>query len=118
MTHSKLKTLKYALLGAVICGFQSQTALAQDYNPNAKLSDIIVSAYSHHPQLKSLRAQLLGTQENIVQANSALRRLSYKPAAPVMTKPQAQSPLKLSRIISPSCPPLRIWKFSLKVSRL
>jgi len=67
----KFRTFKYAIIGAIVFCCPQQNATAQTYNNSVKLSDIIVNAYSHHPQLKSLRAELYGTRESIVQARSA-----------------------------------------------
>ncbi len=60
--------LRYAPLWAVICvtGFQVH---AQEPN-SSRLGDIILSAYSHHPRLKGMRAEMQGTKENLVQARA------------------------------------------------
>ncbi len=59
------------ILGAMMIGCGQDYAMAQTYGDSAKLPDIISNAYSHHPQLKSLRAEIYGTRENIVQARAA-----------------------------------------------
>ena len=44
------------------------------YAPNPKsasLNDIIISAYEHHPQLRSFRSRLKGTREVLVEAKAA-----------------------------------------------
>ena len=71
MTFKTLKSLKYAICAAMVFSFPQQNVAAQTYGNSAKLPDIIVNAYSHHPQLKSLRAELYGTREGIVQARAA-----------------------------------------------
>ena len=55
------------------CLLACPAAWAQKSHP-VTLNDIIVSAYDHHPQLKSLRAQLRGTEQTLYEA-----RASYLP---------------------------------------
>jgi len=57
-----------------ITGLNSGIALAQSSSNPVSLNDIIISAYDHHPQLKSLRAELMGTREILNEA-----RASYRP---------------------------------------
>lgn len=71
MTQQTLKKIKVTLLGVLMIGVWQGSAHAQTYGNSAKLPDIISNAYSHHPQLKSLRAQLYGSREDIVQARAA-----------------------------------------------
>ena len=71
MTFMVHKILKLAIIGATLFSLPPQNIAAQTYGNSTELSDIIVSAYSHHPQLKSLRAELYGTRESIVQARAA-----------------------------------------------
>jgi len=71
MTFLTLKTFKHALCAALFLGISSTQAEAQTHSESAQLSDIIINAYSHHPQLKSLRAETFGTREDIIQARSA-----------------------------------------------
>jgi len=71
MTFHALKNIKSTILGAMLLCLSAHPVAAQTYSNSAKLSDIIVNAYSHHPQLKSLRAETYGTREDILQARSA-----------------------------------------------
>ena len=62
-----------AILGAFALSLQTYGAEAQTYHNSSKLPDIILNAYTHHPQLKSLQAGNLGARESIIQARAATR---------------------------------------------
>ena len=65
------ETIKRAICGAIVFGLHVHNANAQTYHNSSKLPDIILNAYTHHPELKSLRAELYGARESIVQARAA-----------------------------------------------
>lgn len=73
MTIKPYKILKPAIAWAVLLAAQSQSASTQTYHNSSELPDIILNAYTHHPQLKSLRAGHVGARESIVQARAATR---------------------------------------------
>ena len=61
------------LLTAMLVGGLNSAAFANSSKPadfSVNLSDIILNAYSHHPQLKGMRAELQGTKENLIQARA------------------------------------------------
>ena len=79
MTSKPRKTFKLAVFGAVVLGMQGYNAAAQTYHNSSKLPDIILNAYTHHPQLKSLQAGNFGARESIIQARAAARpKLAYQ----------------------------------------
>ena len=51
----------FCLAAGIVC-LSAGTAQSQQ-SKTVSLNDIIISAYDHHPQLKSLRAELMGTRE-------------------------------------------------------
>ena len=73
MTIKPCKILKPVISAALLMAFQSHNAFAQTYQNSSKLPDIILSAYTHHPRLKSLQAGHVGARESIVQARAASR---------------------------------------------
>ena len=73
MAFKSYKILKIALTGALVLSFEAQSAVAQTYHNSSKLPDIILNAYTHHPQLRSFRAEHVGVRESIIQARAAAR---------------------------------------------
>ncbi len=73
MTLKPYKIFRDVILGAVFSTSMVSTVTAQTYHNSSKLPDIILNAYSHHPQLKSLKAGHAGVRESIVQARAASR---------------------------------------------
>ncbi len=67
------KTRKLALSLAIGVALQAPISAAQTYHNSSKLPDIILNAYTYHPQLKSLEAGNMGARESIIQARAASR---------------------------------------------
>ena len=71
MTRFELKHLGCIFVWVFLSGLMTNQVSAQTQDDTTSLTDIIISAYSYHPQLKSLRAELYGSREFIVQARAA-----------------------------------------------
>lgn len=64
------RSVTIAIYGTLAAVFSTVSSAQTTQSPTADLKDIIISSYAHHPQLKSLRSELKGTQEILVEARA------------------------------------------------